>query len=373
LGLAARAGIVSLGLAGMFFSTGAALGTNGNILVRMKRMAAGAPLPAQKAPDEVKADPEREPVIPQSVQPARPARGGCLRRAATAVGAVVLLLVVAFVLVRFVFADRIFPIHLTIGGEPVTVSLPGKVDTEGRAESANLPEQPIEADLPNLGAEPQAAETSVDEPTGDELPRPRTLSAADLILDEDFANSDTSAQALFSETYMEFYVTEGVGVIDSRSTPALLPVLFPGLEVADFIAEFEFMLPIDEPDCAAGLIFRADPDVSDGLDWYYALHIYPAQNSVRMAVWQDGDWRSTDPVQPYTPLYVDEAFNRVRVEVQGNYMTLFINGEYVAEYYLDTISNAGLLGLFLSASDAVRGDVIDFVFFESLKVYKFLD
>ena len=62
LGLAARAGIVSLGLAGMFFSTGAALGTNGNILVRMKRLAAGAPQPAQKAPEEVKAGAEREPV-----------------------------------------------------------------------------------------------------------------------------------------------------------------------------------------------------------------------------------------------------------------------------------------------------------------------
>ncbi len=273
-------------------------------------------------------------------------------------------------LVRFVFAGLIFPIHLTVGGEPITIALPGTVDMEQRAESANLPEQPIEADLPEIGAEPQAAQESLDEPTGDELPQPRAVSAADLILDEDFANSDTSARALFSEAYMEFYVAEGLGVIDSRSTPALLPVLFPGVEAADFIAEFEFMLPIDEPDCAAGLIFRADSDVGDGLDWYYALHIYPAQNSVRVAVWQDGDWRSTDPVEPTTPLYVDEAFNRVRVEVRGETMTLFINEEYVAEYFLDTLSDAGLLGLFLSASDAVQGDVIDFVFFESLKVYK---
>ncbi|MDK2982336.1 MAG: 3-keto-disaccharide hydrolase [Chloroflexota bacterium] len=365
LGLAARVGVVSLGLAGMFFSTGAALGTNGNILFRMKRLAAGAP-----QPDEVEAGVEREPVPPQSVQTARPARGGCLRRAVTAVGAVVLLLVVAFVLVRFVFADQIFPIHLTVGGEPVTIALPGSVEAEQRAESANLPEQPIGADLPDLGTAPQAAQESVDEPTGDELPQPRAVSEADLILDEDFANSDTGAQALYSEEYMEFYVTEGLGVIDSRSTPALLPVLFPGVEAADFIAEFEFMLPIDEPDCAAGLIFRADPDPGDGLDWYYALHIYPAKNSVRMAVWQDGEWRSTDPVEPTTPLYVDEAFNRVRVEVQGNYMTLFINDAYVAEYFLDSISDAGLLGLFLSASEAVQEDVIDFVFFESIKVYK---
>jgi len=56
------------------------------------------------------------------------------------------------------------------------------------------------------------------------------------------------------------------------------------------------------------------------------------------------------------------------VEVQGNYMTLFINGEYVAEYYLDSLSEAGLLGLFLGTTDAVQ-DGIEFVFFESLKVY----
>jgi hypothetical protein len=52
-------------------------------------------------------------------------------------------------------------------------------------------------------------------------------------------------------------------------------------------------------------------------------------------------------------------------------MTLFINGEYVAEYYLDSLSGAGLLGLFLGASDEVANGAVDYVFFESLKVYNF--
>ena len=366
LGLAARAGLVSLGLAGMFFSTGAALGTNGNILYRMKRLAAGAPSAA--VPEDVE---ERQPSQPQPARAAKPLGGGCLRRLATAVGVIVLLIMGAFILVRFVFADLIFPIRLTVGGEPVTIALPGTVEAEQRAESANLPEQSIEADLTDLNAAPQAAEESVGEPTGDQLPQPRTVSAADLILEEEFTNRDTGPQALYSQEYMEFYTAEGLGIIDSRSTPALLPVLFPGLETADFIAEFEFMMPEAPEDSTAGLIFRADPDPGDGLDWYYALHIYPARSSVRMAVWQDGEWRYTDPVETASPMYRDEAFNRVRVEVQGNYMTLFINGEYVAEYYLDSLSGAGLLGLFLGASDEVANGAVDYVFFESLKVYDF--
>jgi hypothetical protein len=63
----------------------------------------------------------------------------------------------------------------------------------------------------------------------------------------------------------------------------------------------------------------------------------------------------------------------VHGEVQGNDMTLFINGEYVAEYCLDSLSGAGLLGLFLSASSAVANGAIDYVFFESLQVYKYLE
>ncbi len=377
LGLAASAGVVSLGLAGMFFSTGAALGTNGSILVRMKRLAAGAPLPAQKALDEVKAGAEPEPVQPQPARAAKPAGGGCLRRAVTAAGVLGVLLVGAFILARFAFANLIFPIHLTVGGEPVTIALPGEESSAQTGAAANLPDQDIDTGQPSLGDMPENPEENIPEPTqenvdentDDQLPKPRAVSEADLILYEDFANSNGSGQALFSEKYMEFYVAEGLGVIDSRTTPGVLPVLFPDVEIADFIAEFEFMLPIDDPDCAAGFIFRADPDPGDGLDWYYALHIYPARNSVRMAVWQDGDWRSTDHVQPTTPLYIDDAFNRVRVEVQGNYMTLFINEEYIAEYYLDSLSEAGLLGLFLSTTDAVQ-DGIEFVFFESLKVYR---
>ena len=52
-------------------------------------------------------------------------------------------------------------------------------------------------------------------------------------------------------------------------------------------------------------------------------------------------------------------------------MTLFINGEYVAEYYLDFISDTGLLGLFLGASDEVANDAVDYVYFESLNVYRY--
>ena len=371
LGLAARAGVVSLGLAGMFFSTGAALGTNGNILVRMKRMAAGAPLPAQKAPDEVKAGAERESVQPQSVEPVRPARGGCLRRAVRVVCVFAILVVGVFILVRFVFADRIFPIHLTVGGEAVTISLPGEESRSQSSTAASLPDQPIEADLPELSAAPEESDVGVDEPTGDLLPQPRAVSAADLILDEDFANSNGTGQAVYSDEYMEFYVLEGLGVIDSRTTPGLLPVLFPDVKAADFIADFEFVMPESPEDSTAGLIFRADPDVSDGMDWYYALYIYPARSSVRMAVWQDGEWRYTDPVETVSPMHVDDAFNRVRVEVQSTYMTLFINDEYVAEYYLDSLSGAGLLGLFLGASGEVANGAVDYVFFESLKVYRF--
>ena len=61
----------------------------------------------------------------------------------------------------------------------------------------------------------------------------------------------------------------------------------------------------------------------------------------------------------------------MRVEVQRTYMTLFINDEYVAEYYLDSLSSAGLLGLFLGSSNSVQEGAIDYVYFESFKVYRF--
>jgi hypothetical protein len=65
------------------------------------------------------------------------------------------------------------------------------------------------------------------------------------------------------------------------------------------------------------------------------------------------------------------AGSGVNHKVLGNYMTLFINDPYIAENYLDTLGDAGLLGLFLGVSSAVQEGDVDYVYFESLKVYEF--
>lgn len=167
---------------------------------------------------------------------------------------------------------------------------------------------------------------------------------------------------------MRFNQAEGLGIIESSNTAALLPIIFPEVEVRDFIAEFDFMMPEAYADSHCGILFRSDSEFSDGLDAYYALFLYPATNTANMAIWIDGGWNHSPSVIPNPAFKTGFEYNHIRLEVRGESMKVYLNGEFLSGFDEGTLGDQGLLGLFLFPSTAVMEGNIDYVLFDNLIV-----
>ena len=229
-----------------------------------------------------------------------------------------------------------------------------------------------------------APESSLDESTQElEDPSPEPLSVDDvevsqeeiitenaLIFSEDFDSDDTIAVPVFSDEYMHFFRPKGFGYIESTSYTGVLPIMFPEIKLGDFIVEFDFKMPEAYDDSRCGLIFRSDPDITDGLDAYYALFLYPKINQVKMGIWIDDDWVFSEYMEPALPFYQGSELNHVKLEVSGENQKVFINGVFLANFNNQSLKGPGLIGLFLYPSDAIDEGETDYVLFDNVLVFE---
>lgn len=275
-----------------------------------------------------------------------------------------ILLISSVYLLRFI-APEIFPINFQVGDENLVIAIP---DKDNITDDMQATEPDFKATLTAMAQLEPAQALPVDTEEPEQPPPVKSVAGPDLIFSEDFESEMTSAVPLFSSEYMGFSTVSGQGLL-SGYEPGVLPIFFSDFSVADFIAEFEFMTPEAYEDTACGFIFRADETLEDGLDTYYALFIFPQQNAFRVGLWIDGEWYKTDKMEFPEPLNVGYALNRIRFEVIGGDMTLYANDEFVSGFYEDTVTQAGLLGFFISPSASLPTGEIDAVLLDNFMVF----
>lgn len=367
----AKTNAVAFGLAGMFFSTGASLGTNSNILYRMQQLLrsprpasvlAGSP-PSQEA--EVRFCVKCGAALKENAkfcsrcgwktETANVKTGGRGWIIGGATIGIAILSVGGFLLLRSLTDNQNPP------SEPLLAE-------SGDVQAGPAIVQPVNVDenpdiVPDSSHETTSHEKGETQQGGDE-PRDAT------VLSEDFNSSEIKALPLFSDQYMQYYHSEGLAVIESTTQAGFLPIIFPDLEVKNFTAEFDFMMPEASEDSYCGIFFRSESDISDGLDAYYALFLYPKENSLNMGIWIDGQWIHSPNLNPDPPFKLGYEFNHIRLEVLDSSMKIYANDSFVSGFEEDTISEPGLIGLFLFPSASVMDGGFEYVLFDNLKVWK---
>lgn len=367
LSLFAPAAVVASGLSAMFFSTGVTFGTNGDLLYRMRRISTGR-LPAlthtkvnsvEESTTDLTIESD-EKTIPQKnkkdKQPKKKTFRSVILRLA---GLIAFLVIASIVIVRFLFVDLLSSIRIKIGDSQISFSLPHESQDQVTTQ---------ESAQEDTSATIESAQHAMETESTPTPPLEENEVTETFIISEDFNSNAGKAVPLFSDDFMRYYHAEGKGVIENSGFSGILPILFPNTKVKNFIAEFDFMMPESPDDSGCGIIFRADPEFSDGLDIYYALFLYPKANIVRMSIWLDNQMIQSPLVNPKPTFRIGDEFNHIRLEVKEVNMRVFLNDAFVMGFDEDTHLKPGLIGLFLFPSPSIAEGNSDYVFYDNLKV-----
>ena len=372
----AKSNAVAFGLAGMFFSTGASLGTNGNILYRMRRLL--------RSPMST-ATPEGPPPSQAVAGRFCVKCGAALKENAkfcsrcgwktettsvktkgkgwiidVAIAGIAVLVFGGIFLVWLITNNKIsFSIQQLDGIEDIP---------SGQAEPAIA--QPLDTVDANPVQDADTPQTA--EPTSNEeamiTPEAVVAQSGDFISVSFDSMTGGKVSPVFSEEYMKYFNAEGLGVIESTGFGGLMPIMVPEKKMGDFSSFFDFMMPDAFEDSACGFIFRSKGNIADGLQEFYALFLYPQKNELKMGVWIDDGWIYSQVLEPDPPFNLDYEINSVQLEVSGESMKIYVNDSFVGNFNEGTLTEPGLIGLFLFPSGSIPQGEIDYVLFDNLMV-----
>lgn len=375
----AKTNVVAFGLAGMFFSTGASLGTNSNMLYRMRKLfrTSLSPLKEKTTYEDLSADESGLQSVrtwqksgDSGVQQARekPAVGHMREPGHViywASGGLASLLLIAFILVSFGFPHRIFLLN----------SKNGDLEQDNNNNNGSNQDEMIQ-DTPNVIAQSETSNTQQPEesslvtPIANSQIEMQSESGDALLFAEDFNSTQLSATPLFNIEYMRYYHAEGQGVIESAVHPGLLPIMFKQIRTDDFIAEFDFVMPDASYDSSCGLLFRSNATTKEGLDQYYALFLFPKTNVLKMGIFKENELSFTSAIEPDPPFQLGYEYNHIRLDVNGEKMDIYLNGVFVTGFNEGSLRDPGWIGFFLYPSDFLSDGEVDYVLFDNLMIYK---
>jgi hypothetical protein len=185
-----------------------------------------------------------------------------------------------------------------------------------------------------------------------------------LLLEDVFEGPVPHARQLFGEAWMSFVLDEGAGKLTGLDSGVVLPAMYPAPLATDFNAEFDFLPERASPGSAYGLIFRSD-DEREGLAYYHMVVIQPEEKISRVQTWKNGDWVFEQQFTLTPDALLPEVPNRVRLEVDGPEVRVFLNGKWSFDCTIQGPESAGIFGLALVPGEAVP----DAVYFDNLRVY----
>ena len=102
----------------------------------------------------------------------------------------------------------------------------------------------------------------------------------------------------------------------------------------------------------------------------YALFLFPKENAIRLGLWLDDSWSKTEKMQLDEPFNSDYEPNHVRLEVVGEDMAVYVNGDFISGFRETTLNNPGLIGFFLSPSASLPAGSMDYVLSDNLEIYR---
>ncbi len=195
-------------------------------------------------------------------------------------------------------------------------------------------------------AEKPNAEKSIEE----KRIAPRTL-----LFKDDFAGNANGAAALFGSQVMAFRSANGVAQLTSKSE-GILPVMYPRLQLRDFVAEFEINIP-NAPGTSGGLIFRTRTGPDGGLSAYYALGFQLGRSVATFSCWKDGRWAVGQEFLLQNGAPTATGYHRVRVEVSGNRFRALVNDQLAFDLTDTSLPANGNFGMFISSENAAPATV----------------
>ena len=374
----AKTNVVAFGLAGMFFSTGASLGTNSNIIYRVRKLV-GSSIPKAEKTDYEALTAEKSGM--QTVRTwqemhlsrMQPVKKKPFIRAKEKPGRVVLwlsggfvsLLLIGVVLARFVLPNQIF------SQDSKSADLGQGINNDDSESDKNEMAQ----DTPIVKAQSEEKTTRQPEklvlvtPVASPELKVQPDSGDAFLLLENFNSVQLSAAPLYNIEYMRYFNAEGYGVIESAVHPGLLPIIFPQVQVSDFVAEFDFMMPEASYDSSCGLLFRANAKTKGELDQYYALFLYPKTNVLKMGVFIDDQLSFSPPIEPDPQFHLGYETNHIKLEAEGENMNIYLNDVFVTGISEGSLRDPGWIGLFLYPSDFLPAGGFDYVLFDNLKIF----
>lgn len=203
-------------------------------------------------------------------------------------------------------------------------------------------------------------------PTNTPVPgQPLPLEPAELLFEDTFQTASASAAPLFGPDVMSFAHEAGQGVMTASFQGGVLAAMYSGTLVQDFIAEFEISSDGVAPGSRVGFIFRSD-DVVEGLAHYYHLALGPADGVIGIDAWKDGQWALQEAADVSGSLLPPTGTHRVRLEVQGSSMRVFLNGTFVLEVIDSQVMGAGIFGLSM-----ISANPPETVSFDNLRIYAY--
>jgi hypothetical protein len=179
-----------------------------------------------------------------------------------------------------------------------------------------------------------------------------------LLLDEDFSDPLAWEQYSDPSVQVDGRIVDGVYRIEARDG-GFMWALNAALHT-DVVIEVETQQHSDYPDNAYGVMCRADPDL-DGDGYYFFISgdgYYTIRRGQGDVVADLIQWTGSSDIQ------TGQARNRVRVVCVGDYLALFVNDTFIAEYR-DTLYSRGVTGL--TAAVPEGGDVV--VTFDNLLIF----
>jgi len=230
-----------------------------------------------------------------------------------------------------------FALTLEEAGEGVA-ALPGADATRGAV--------PTEAPVPTQA--PPTATTApvlpVGPPTNTPVPgQPAPLANSGLLFADTFEEPG-SGEALFGESAMSFDYVSGRGRLTGYFPGGVLPVMYEQPLVGDFILEVEISTQNLAPGSRAGVIFRSD-DIEGTLEYYYHVVLGPSERVVALDRLSDGAYTLLKAQNVPAALLPPSATHRLRLEVVGPLIRIFLNGTHVFDYSDTTIAGPGIVGL----------------------------
>jgi hypothetical protein len=181
---------------------------------------------------------------------------------------------------------------------------------------------------------------------------------------DEFGEPSRWATPCFGPDAMTFAQSDGLARLTAK-VGGVLPVMYRPVTIQDFVVVADLHVPNPRRFSGYGLILRSD-DRRDAMHWYYALNLYPKLQQIGLQCWRDGRWDDGDQPQPFPEgAYQAGKFNRLRVEVVGPRIRVFLNDRFVGDFSGKAIQRDGLVGISLSCAD-----VPDELLVDNFRVYE---